>query len=466
MSSFKEGYTQTIKNIGGVSGTFQGDEFVTSVELAIKNAIFALEQEAVKRQNVSADFLKGWLAEQWHAETFKINGQAKDENNIWADIPGKNRTGEDIIYGNDDITKIAEVKYYKTGLDSAKAISRSEYTDKNKIIPSDQINDIQDTAQRLSDKNNINNPELASNYQDTATNSNDHIVIDNISSKPLDEIISMEMANDFKNNSKIDANKYGLKTEEFVEWSDIYRESGEAALNAAALSAALSAAPHVWTILKEYIEDGEIKSENITKKGVSILHGTLGAGLRGAIAASLTVTCKTGQMGDSIKSISPIAIGMATTMTINAINYSIQLQQGRISKQEFSHNCLRDSFVLATGMIGASIGQIIIPIPMLGSLVGNIVGSSLGAITFQGVNQVILGICIESGWTFFGTVKQNYLVSSTVLSNAGYDLIDINSFSIESFSINSFSIQTFNVNSLSFTPIRRGVISCNIIGNI
>lgn len=466
MSNFKDSYSQTIDNIGGIAGTFEGAEYATKVKTAVDNAIHALQTEAAHRENVSADYLKGWLAEQWHAETLKVNGQARGKNDIWADVSGNNRPGEDIIYGNSDVSKIAEVKYYKTGADTAKAVSRPEYTGKEKIIPSDQKEDIQEAAQRLSDKNIINRPEQSANYQDTASHSNDRLEVDGVTSKPLDENTAKEMAKDFKKNHDINSDKYRLNTESFVEWSDIARQSGEAALHAAAISAALTAAPHIWATLREYIDNGAINPDTLMKRGASVLHGAGTAGLRGGIAAALTATCKTGLMGDSLQSISPVAIGMATTMTINVISYSIQLHQGKLSKQEFTHNCLRDSFVLSSGMLGATFGQIIIPIPMLGALVGNLVGSTLGAVAFEGANQAILGICVESGWTFFGIVKQDYTVSEEILKQAGYDLFSIKTFSKQSFSTNSFTVQSFKNNSLSFTPVQRGVISCNVVGNV
>jgi len=466
MSNFKDGFSKSINNIGGISGTFESTEYVSNVQTAIDNAIHALKTEATHRQNVTADYLKGWLAEQWHAETLKINAQASGKNDIWAHVSGNNRPGEDILYGNSDISKVAEVKYYKTGADTAKAISRPEYIDKEKIIPSDQKESVQVAAQRLSEKNTTNRPEQSKHYQDTANRSNDNLEVDGETSKPFGEATAKEMAKDFKKNHDIDPDKYGLNTESFVEWSDIARQSGEAALHAAALSAALTAAPHIWATLKEYIDNGKINPDTLVKGGTSVLHGAGTAGLRGGIAAALTATCKTGLMGDSLQSISPVAIGMATTMTINVINYSIQLHQGKLSKQEFTHNCLRDSFVLSSGMLGATVGQIIIPIPMLGALVGNLVGSTLGVVAFEGANQAILGICVESGWTFFGIVKQDYVVSEEILKQAGYDLFSTNTFSKQSFTTNSFTIQSFKNNSLSFAPVQRGVVSCNVVGNV
>lgn len=48
-------------------------------------------------------------------------------------------------------------------------------------------------------------------------------------------------------------------------------------------------------------------------------------------------------------------------------------------------------------MGGALVGQIVIPIPMLGALAGNLVGSTIGAVMFEGVNQTIFD---EQAWDF------------------------------------------------------------------
>ena len=466
MNHFNKAFENALKNSGGISGTHESIEFVEKVDSAIDIAIKALNREAAHRINVSEDYLKGWLAEQWHAETLNVSAQARNRSDIWASVQGNNRPGEDILYGNSSSSKIAEVKYYKSGEATAKAVSRPAYEGHSKIIPSDQKESVRSTAENLAQKNQHSRHEQSLHYKDTANNANDHLRVDNASSKPLDELKAKEMARDYKRDGEIDPNKYGLNTESFVEWTDIARQSGEAALHAAVLAASLAAAPYIWKTLNGYIESGEINVEALLEQGELVFQSASSAGLRGGIAAGLTAACKSGLLGDSLKSISPSAIGMATTMTLNGIAYSIQLQQGVISRQEYVYNCMRDTFVLSFGMSGAAIGQVIIPIPVLGALVGNFVGSTLGAITFEGANHIIMGICVESGWTFFGLVDQDYVVSEQILRSCGYDIICLESFQTKSFSVADFATSSFNTNSLSFHPLRRGVFKCGVIGNI
>ena len=464
MNSFKKGYENVLNNVGGVSGTVASSAYVARVEEAIDSAFETLKKEAAHRVNVSEDYLKGWLAEQWHAETLKVSGQARGRSDIWASVQGNNRPGEDILYGDSVTSRVAEVKYYKSGEDTAKAISRPVYEGRTKIVPSDQIESVRSAADRLAQKNQDSRPAQAGQYEDTARNADDRLRVDNVNSKPLDEANAKQMAKDFKRDGDIDPDKYGLNSESFVEWTDIARQSGEAALHAAALSAALAAAPHIWKTLNEYIESGSFNADLLAERGQAVLFSASSAGLRGGVAAGLTAACKSGLLGGSLKSISPSAIGMATTMTINAIGYSLQFQQGVITRQELAHNCLRDTFVLSIGMSGATIGQILIPIPVLGALAGNVVGSTLGAVAFEGANHVIMGVCVETGWTFFGLVAQDYVVSEDILRSCGYDLFTKQSFQTQSFSVSSFSVRSFCSNSLSFQPVRRGVIKCSTVG--
>ncbi len=463
MSSFQEGFDRVVDNIGGITGTVESAQYANNVQKAVDGAIDALRREAVHRSKVSDDYLKGWLAEQWHAETLKVSGAARGRSDVWASVPGDNGPG-DVRFGDATTTREAQIKYWKTGEDTAKAVSRPDYEGMEKVVPRDQLEKLKEVAERLAQKNQMNRPEQAAHYQDTADRSSDHVEVGNASSKPLDEKQAKEMAKDFRKEKDIDPDKYDLNTETYVEWSDIARQAGQAALHAAVMSAALSAAPHIWAIVREHIETGQIDTNKLVERGQDVLLGASTAGLRGGVAAGLTAACKTGLMGDALKSVSPTAIGMATTLTLNVLDYSIQLQQGRITNRDFAHHCLRDTFVLSTGILGASVGQLLIPIPMLGALAGNLVGSTLGAVAFEGANQVILGICVESGWTFFSMVKQDYTVAEEVLRQAGYDLFCTHSFNRQSFSTGNFSTQSFRTTTLSFMPIRRGVIACNAVG--
>lgn len=466
MTEFEKKYKQVLNNAGGVSGTMDGIEFSSSVQDAVDHAIYKLQTESDRLKNVPIDYVKGNLAEQWHAETFNINAAARGRNDIWADVPGNNIAGRDIDFGDANFAYKAELKYYKTADETAKALSRPQYNYSNKIAPSDQIEEVINAADRLGKKNIVNRPDQAANYKHTVENTDKHLNLDNVDSKPLSEPVSKQLSKEMRRDGKVDSDKYNINTESFVKLTDIGRESLEAGMHAAVLSAVLASAPYVWEIAAKYVENGEVDIKTIEDGGLFTINNACHAGLRGAIAAAITSSMKSGLIGESAKNISPLAIGMATTMAINAIKHSIKHQQGKILSQELMHLCMRDAFILAGGYAGAVAGQAVIPVPMLGALIGNIIGSVMGSVLYDGSNQLVLIVCVDSGWTCFGVVKQDYTISEEILNSAGYDIFETQAFTTESFAGESFSPNSFPVNSLSFKPISRGVIGVNVVGYI
>jgi len=171
-------------------------------------------------------------------------------------------------------------------------------------------------------------------------------------------------------------------------------------------------------------------------------------------------------MGQTLKGISPTAVGMATAMALNSIENSWRYTQGQISGKELAFNSSRDAVALMMGGGGAVLGQMIILVPMLGALLGNLVGSTLGAVGVGYANNKVLGICVESGWTFWGVVDQSYVVPEEVLKEAGFDLFARQLFEPKQFNIARFNSPSFQVNRLGFTVVRRGVISFNTVGYI
>jgi len=476
MNDFQETYNQVFKDLAGVHGTMESEIYCNNIDLKIFDAVKALEDEAMRLQNVSVHYQKGWLAEQWHAETFKIDSAVKGNKNVWATVPGKNRPGEDIIYGGDNTYKTAELKYYRNGIETSKVISNPTYINKEKIVPSDQIDLVRKSAQWQADKLDSYRPKQAKNYQDTADRANDRIRFENVSSKPLSESKAKAIAEDYKKNKKIDLNKNELNSENFVEWSDIAKQSGKAAMHAALLTAAIQMAPHIYNLLNEIIENGEVDFKNLEKSGLSVMKGSSISAFRGGVAASITASFRTGLFGSFLKKISPAAIGMATTMVLNTIDYSLKLYKGEIANHQFSNLCIKDSMILTSALAGAAVGQLIIPIPMLGALIGNIVGGILGNFLYDGSNTIMLGLGIDNGWTFLGLVQQEYTVSEKVLRTVGYDIFESNAFLPESFEMNKFDfdhfaaneflINSFHDQSINFTPLKRGIIGVNVVGYI
>ncbi len=463
MTEFSDAYNRASRDFSGIFGAGESVNYVSEVQHAIENACDALKKEAERRKNVDINYTKGFLAEIWHSETLKISSVAKGNDEIWATAVGDNKTGQDIFYGNSSDASYAELKYYKTAEDTAKQLGNPAYSGSQKVVPSDQLEGVI-TASRKKASSIPHRPEVAAAYQNTADTVSDRIEVDGVTSKPLTEKDSKKLASDLKKNGEIDLDSHSLNTESFIEWPDIFRESGSAALNAAAFSAALTAAPHVYRILAQYIDSGQLDVKLLNEGGNQVLHSSSAAGLRGGLAAVITGSCKSGLAGKSLKSVSPTAIGMATAMALNSIENSWQYAQGQISGKELAFNSSRDAVALMMGSGGAILGQMIIPIPVLGALIGNLVGTTLGSVGVSYANDKVLGICVESGWTFWGLVDQSYEVPEDILRQAGFDLFSPQRFECKTFQVNQFNPQRFQEKHIGFTVLRRGVIAFNTVG--
>jgi hypothetical protein len=464
MTAFEDAYYRSSRDFAGVSGALHSAEFVSEVQAAIDKAVEALAQEATRRANVAVDYVKGNLAEVWHAETLNVSAVVNSQDNVWAQAMGTNRPGQDVTYGDGLSTSCAELKYYKNGEATAKQFANPNYSDSQKIAPSDQLAEVINEANSEAIRNQDIRPEVAAAYQHTADTVSDHIEVGEASSKPLSEVDAKGIATDLKQDGSIDPDAYGLNTESFVEWSDIFRESGSAALNAAAFSAAFTAAPHIYRIISRCIASGELDTALVRQCAGQVLASSSAAGLRGGLAAVITGSCQAGLMGNLLKGISPSAVGMATAMALNSIENSWRYAQGRLSGREMAFNSSRDAVALMMGAGGAALGQLIIPIPMLGALIGNLVGSTLGSLGVTHANDKVLGICVESGWTFWGLVEQSYAVPEDVLQAAGFDLFARQTFATTSFGMASFNAQPFKTAGMELTLLRRGVVGFNAVG--
>lgn len=463
---FADAYFKANKDFAGLSGALASEAYVSDVQSALDSAILALQKEAERRQHVAADYVKGNLAEVWHAETLKVAATAKANDEVWATATHNNRPGQDIAYGDASTTSYAELKYYKTGEDTAKQLGNPAYSDSQKVVPADQLADVVTESQKQAARNQDTRPEVAKAYQHTADTASERIEVDDIASTPLSEGDAKKLATDLKSEGQIDPDAFGLNTESFIEWSDICRESGSAALHAAAFSAALTAAPHVYRMVEKYLRSGQFDTQDLKVGAGQILSNSSAAALRGGIAAAISASCRAGLMGNALKGVSPTAVGLATAMALNSIENSWRYSQGQISGKELAFNSSRDAIALLSGWGGATIGQILIPIPIVGALIGNLVGATLGGAGVTYANSKVLAICVESGWTFWGLVDQSYVVPEEVLRRAGFDLFASLHFQVDEFVVDRFDVRQFQTEEAGFAFLRRGVIAFNTVGYV
>lgn len=83
----------------------------------------------------------------------------------------------------------------------------------------------------------------------------------------------------------------------------------------------------------------------------------------------------------------------------------------------------------------------------------------------------MVSFCIDTGFTMFGLVEQNYELPDDILESIGIDVFkyeefEYNEFTYEKFEYNEFQFDEFNAETLDIKILRRGVIGVQKIGYV
>lgn len=126
-------------------------------------------------------------------------------------------------------------------------------------------------------------------------------------------------------------------------------------------------------------------------------------------------------------------------------------------------------------LLGAHIGGIIgqalgFELPVVGYLLGSLIGTSFCVIYNIGKKKLI-SFCVDTGFTCFGLVEQNYELPDEVLHELGVETIPIPRTQIERIDIPRTQTSTADINkseyeTIDITVLRRGVIGVNKIGYV
>ena len=128
-------------------------------------------------------------------------------------------------------------------------------------------------------------------------------------------------------------------------------------------------------------------------------------------------------------------------------------------------------YTSACSLIGGGITQAFIEIPGLGYMIGSFVGSLIGTFTYNVGYKAVLSFCVDSGFTMFGLVEQDYVLPKELIKEIGietfdYETFETSTFEPKSFAVSSFELDTFEPDTLDIHFLRRGVIGVSRIGYI
>ena len=447
--------------------------------------------------------LKGDVAEFWHAGTYNISAALKDSSNR-AFVERSHDYGSiDISTNFDDVYGS---KYYSSGFESAKQQSKSilekfneykanggkeeidEYLRNRKIpddavlsdpvysgqlrlIPSDQMKDAIAFLERKIAKEELTRPEQVNRYKETLSLLRDRISDgDGAESIPLTKEDAEKLARLAKEN-KIDPAELKLTTEELVKFEYVMKQAFKAGLSAATVSLVLKIAPEICSTIVYLIENGEIDKEQYKKIGIAAVQGTSEGFIKGTISAAITACCKSGLLGEALKELDPTIIGSVTVIAFDTMKNAYKVSNKQMSSYELTNDLIKEMFVSTCSMIAGGITRSFIQVPVLGFMIGSFIGSIAGTFVYNTGRNIAISFCIETGFTMFGLVHQDYKLPEEVIKQIGidvfeYDKYDFIKFEYNRFEFSEFEPDRFNHNAIDIKFLRRGVIGVSQIGYI
>ena len=116
------------------------------------------------------------------------------------------------------------------------------------------------------------------------------------------------------------------------------------------------------------------------------------------------------------------------------------------------------------GLIGASLG---LAFPAIGFLLGSLVGSGL-CVAYKLAKNKFISFCVDSGFTCFGLVEQDYQLPEEYLKSIGIDITPIERIEINRNELSKTefeqNINTTEYETIEIKVLRRGIIGINKVG--
>ena len=462
-----------------------GAEYVNAVETAIRQ----LEDNINNHQyrNLGINQLQGYMFEEWSAGTFNIDAVAADSPYRAEVLHSLATDSVDVQIRKDGRTVgNYSAKSYANGAKSAieqarldPKTGRASYHNQGRLVPSDQLFDAQTEAHRRTVTNKHTRPGVSKAYAETEQKLTDRILMDDgTSSTPETRKSYEKMA---KNSKKqvFKVEQYGVTAKSAIQTDYLVKQALKAGYTTAAVTVAFQLAPEIYKAIDYLIKNRQLDVQQIKTMGVKGISAGAEGFLRGSVSASLQILCESGKLGERLKDINPTVLGTVVAIVMQTVKNSILVAAEQMNSRQmgaaFADSAIISCGYLAGSHLGAYIGGVIgqalgVELPVLGYLLGSLIGTSFCVVYNIGKKQLI-SFCVDTGFTCFGLVEQNYELPEEVLNELGVETIPIPRTQVERTDVQCTSvletgIETARYETIDITLLRRGVIGVNRIGYV
>ncbi len=474
-----------------------GHNFAKQRIEAINAAIKAMEDSINNhphRNNTPSTF-QGYVAEELSVGTLNANAAAAGSSDF-AKTPKSNGLGS--VDAQLDSGKSYSMKSYSSGEKSAVEQARMNpltgkalYEKQGRWVPTDQLDAARNEAKirMLKELNNPGREHVGEAYKDTYNNLTDHIEnSDGMKSDPFTRRELDAAATDGKK-GKYKAEDHGITAADRLKLDYVLGEALQAGYTAATLTFAFQMAPEIYKCIDYLIKNGVINIEQLGKTGAKAISSSTQGFINGFLSSFITIEARKGSFGEALKNVSGAWIALAVSILSETIKDSIRLARGKITAREMGIAFIdRVAVGIAFNVVGTQIvnsivsSEIVVAIsgaiaqvicwqlPVISYVIGSLVGCAISTIYNFG-KKVFLSICIDTGFTCFGLVEQNYELPVEYLQSIGVDLVlpdflEVN-YTEPDFLEPDYLEPDYNEpETIQFYQLKRGIIGVNKVGYV
>lgn len=347
-------------------------KYLQNLDNALGSANNAL-YETIVTQNGTINLnpqLDGFIAEQYHAQTFNLNAEATNSQYRAKVLQpegqgyGKNSVDVVIVDGNGKVVRRYQSKYCKDAESTLDAFNKGDYRGQRKLVPDGQETDIKNAT------NVIEAP-------------------DGTTSNPLSKQSAKELQKEAQSGKWNDLNWSEYKAKDLA--IGIGKQAGQAALMGAAIGVGFNVAQKVWD--GEPIDEEEIvETALISGADFGIKVATAGAIKVGVEKGVISVIPK-GTPAGTIASIAHVGIENVKIIGKMATG-ELTLKEGLDKMEQVTVSTVAGIATSVKGAaIGATIGTVFGPVGtavggFIGGTVGYMAGSKVGEMVTKGVQKV------------------------------------------------------------------------------
>lgn len=463
-AEFKRGWNMVSKYVSASLGKALGQDYLQNVQSSItklKENISGLAGRYHSNSNLASE--AGFIAEQWHADTYNVNAAAagSDSSAYRVDSNGLGSVDVATSWGED-----YSLKYYKDGKSSAKAqainvyqsyrdyaakeiekgntpMSDAEYIDtridnseitnlydslykgEKRLIPDEQLSAAKEYLSNKVDKERVSNEtrqQLSKTAQETLDNLAGRIENkkEGITSEPLTKKQAEAIA-ELANDGSFEPADFGIKPSEIIKPRYILKQAMGAGSSAAIFQAALSAGPDIYQIIVDAATSGDIDEEALKQTGIdAIMNGSEGF-VEGSVSSAVLVAAQTGKLGESMTNLSPDTIGTLTVIMIDAVRYGYQMSSGEMTAIEYSDYMAEDIVVAIVSQSTGVALQTLLPMVPFAYMAGSMAGAMLASAGYTVIKEAVFKIQDSGGFAAIVPegVSEGLDVGKEIISSIG-----------------------------------------------